>query len=56
MEKRIQHSEAALALCLGHRADQTGSGIATFHPERFDDCRALMADWARWCATVQTGA
>lgn len=56
MEKRTQHSEAALALCLGHRADQTGSGIATFRPEHFDDCRSLMADWARWCATVQTGA
>lgn len=47
--ERPQHSEAAVALCLGHAWESTVPPIATQHPERFDACRFLMADWARWC-------
>ncbi|WP_406625395.1 tyrosine-type recombinase/integrase [Acidovorax sp. SDU_ACID1] len=55
-QARTQYLEtrAAVARCLGHKTAGQEAPIANYaHPDRFEDCRALMEDWARWCATVR---
>jgi integrase len=48
--ERPQYSGAVVALCLGHYVEPAVPLIATRHPDRVEACRALMGDWARWCA------
>ncbi|WP_181391087.1 tyrosine-type recombinase/integrase [Achromobacter pulmonis] len=53
---RTQYLEtrATVARCLGHKTAEQEAPITRYaHPDRFEECRALMADWARWCATVR---
>lgn len=55
-QARTQYLEtkATVARCLGHEtAEQRVPLVASYpRPDRFDDCRTLMANWARWCGTV----
>lgn len=46
-------TKTSVALCLGHAVEGEVSSAVYRHPDRFDGCRTLMAQWAQWCATVQ---
>jgi integrase len=56
-EEWAQQPRTIVGLCLGHEVVDPASGALPYRRlDRFDRCRALMADWARWCNTVQPGA
>lgn len=54
--ERRQHAKEVVALCLGHAWEPEVPRLPARLHERFDACRALMADWGQWCVAAQPGA